>query len=182
MRFRLIVALLLALPLVGCSSDDGTRSQVTVELVNMGSSIQSDIYNAGDDKEFGTEDDFIPEEMVNVTFRNMPIDLVVATVPGAPFGDVVINHFRADFADPRITDSEGGMNVSVPTGFSASGSFVALPAGEKVRLMQTYGLLQGGQIVSQVAFTFTGYETTSRDKITVKASGLVLITDYGDSN
>jgi hypothetical protein len=48
--------------------------------------------------------------------------------------------------------------------------------------MQTYGLLQGGQIVSQVAFTFTGYETTSRDKITVKASGLVLITDYGDSN
>jgi len=187
----------------GCKEKGGdTRNIVDVVSLNGNGPLMSDVYNLGSKKE-DSSDDFVPVDVVEVTFQSRPHDAALTIQPGEPFGSVRFHSYDLVWVDKNHTDGVdldgngtvdlknvrgGAMNVVVPIGQTGQGSIVVVSGGEKVVppiscLGPVGGNCSGNSAVEykvQAEITFHGVEETSGDAITLTRGLLVDIGDYAD--
>ncbi len=199
-----LVVVALALGATSCNQpESGTRNVVDVVSLNGNAPLQSDVYNLGDNK-LDPSDDFIPVDIVEVTFRSRPHDKIVdSTVgPGTPFGSVRFLSYNLVWAgdNPNGADLDGdgtvdlpnqtdaAMNVVVPTGQAAQAYISIVSGGAKtVPPVSCLGPVGGAcagvtgvEFVASATITFFGTEETSGDGISLTRGLNVFIGDWGD--
>lgn len=175
--FVLLVGGLFAL---SCSDDSAPRSTVSLDSINGNESLDSDVYNNGDDGEPGTNDDTIFEDQVAIVVRNRPHDGGLSVGANSPFGAVVFTRcqvrFTGDEALPQVSEA---MYLRVPTGSTVSGEITIVPVAYKT-VPPLYGLRQGGEILLNAEVTLIGEEEDSHDEVVVKGVLPVHCANWGD--
>jgi hypothetical protein len=187
----------------GCKEQGGdTRNIVDVVSLNGNQPLLSDVYNLGSKKDDPT-DDFIPVDVIEVTFQSRPHDNALTIQPGEPFGSVRFYAYDLVWADKNHADGVdldgngsvdlknvrgGAMNSVVPIGQTGQGSILVVSGGDKVLppiscLGPVGGACSGNTAVeykTSAQITFYGVEETSGDKITLTRGLVVDIGDYSD--
>ncbi len=188
--------------LSGCKEQGGdTRNIIDVQSLNNNSPLMSDVYNYGT-KPNDPIDDFIPVDVVEVTFVDRPHDPAITVSPGDPFGSVHFTSYDLVFEDPNHADGldldgdgtvdlknfRGAMNVRVPINGSAEGFVLVMPGGYKIiPPVSCLGPQGGGCVTSSVEFgvivklTFHGEEETSGDAVDVTRELTVRIGQFADN-
>lgn len=155
--------------IVGCAGDlEVPRSDISIVSINGGDPLQSSVHEAGEDQEFDTADDFIPEDQVYVSFLNTPSPQGTGEPTGA-FSDVTFNRYRVSFVStPGIGEVVAGTHVRVASGDSAGVSIVLVPAVRK-QMAPLLDIYLGGQqpIEASAHIEFWGEEKTSGEEIYV---------------
>lgn len=193
--------------LIGCTEDGvDARNVVQVYSVNDNLPLLSDVYNYGANSDTSaSNDDFVPVDIVEVTFTSRVHDTSLQTVkPGGPFGSVAFTSYDVRYGDgsnPAGADLDGDgtvdlanfsapMNAVVPTGGAAQGYILLVSGGDKiVAPISCLGPLAGAGCasVTTVEFgvnalvTFHGTEETSGDDVTLERGVLIRISQFGDN-
>ena len=176
--FVLAVAGLLA---AGCSEDSAPRSTVIVDSINEGKILNSDLYNNGDDKEFGTEDDFIVEDQTVIQLRNRAHDAGLTIDPNGPFGAVVFYRYEVRFrGDESLPTIFGAMHCRVPSGTSKQCEIVVIPASYKTAPPLLTVLQMGEELRLEADITLIGEEATSKEEVRATATLPVHCADWAD--
>jgi len=135
-RFGFVLsAVVLGVGLSGCTPDQNTRNIVEVFSINDNLPLLSDVYNNGKNLT-SASDDFIPSDVVEVTFISRAHDNTTSITPGGPFGTVTITSYDVIYgaAGGSGADLDGdgtidlanytaNINAVVPTGGSATAAF-----------------------------------------------------------
>jgi hypothetical protein len=185
--------------MVGCTPDQNTRNVVSVYSLNNNLPLLSDVYNNGKNLQ-STSDDFIPSDIVEVTFISRSHDGIVGTEPGGPFGTVTMTSYDVVYGDPAGTGADldgdgtvdlhnfsGPLNAVVPTGGSASSAVLVVSGAAKsvppISCLSPIGACTTttNEFAVNVTITFHGTEETSGADITVTAGLLVRISNYADA-
>ena len=200
-RFRVLVPALLLSTLAGtsCTEEQDTRNIVQVYSLNENLPLLSDVYNNGKNIT-STSDDFIPTDIVEVTFISRVHDDVLETEPGGPFGSVTITSYDVVYGaiggSGADLDGNGSidlpnftspMNAVVPVGGSATSAVLIVSGAQKsIPPIVCLGPAGGGcsagtnEFSVSVTITFHGVEETSGAEITVNSGILVRIGQYAD--
>ena len=141
-----LLIMAMAFGLASCNQpESGTRNIVDVIGLNENGPLLSDVYNFGDNVT-DPVDDFIPVDLVKVTFQSRTHDGNLTTVrPGQPFGSVRFLSYdltwESDNPDGADLDGNGSvdlanfkgapMNVVVPTGQVAETYITVVSGGAK---------------------------------------------------
>ena len=184
--------------LVGCTPQQDNRNIVAVYSLNNNLPLLSDVYNNGKNLQ-STSDDFIPSDIVEVTFISRPHDGIIGTEPGGPFGTVTITTYDVAYGDPKGTGADldgdgtidlanfsGPMNAVIPTGGSASSAVLLVSGAAKsippISCLSPIGACSTttNEFAVNITLTFHGVEETSGADITVTAGILVRIAQYAD--
>ncbi len=165
----------------GCSDDSAPRSSVTVESINNGETLDSDVYNNGPDDLPGTGDDYIVEDQVPVVLRNLPHDSGLDINANGPFGAVVFDRYEVRFeGDETLAPLFGSWYLRVPSGSAATGEVTVVPASYK--MVPPLSTLAGEQ--SELLFTakilLIGVEEDSQDEVIVEVGLPVNAANWGD--
>ncbi|HET9233370.1 MAG TPA: hypothetical protein VFP10_04460, partial [Candidatus Eisenbacteria bacterium] len=91
-RFWVILPAMLVAGLAGCTPDQDARNIVSVYSINDNIPLLSDVHNLGE-KLTDPSDDFIPSDIVEVTFISRSHDDTGDPTPGEPFGTVTITRY-----------------------------------------------------------------------------------------
>jgi hypothetical protein len=165
----LLVLILGGLLAFSCSDDSAPRSTVSIDSINGNESLDSDVYNNGDDREPGTDDDAIFEDQVAIVVRNRPHDSALAIKSNGPFGAVIFTRYEVRFTgDDTLPQVSGAMYLRAPSGSTVTGEITIVPLAYK-SVAPLLGLRQGGEILLNAEVTLIGEEDDSHDEITVKA-------------
>ena len=183
--------------MVACSdTDESNRQVVVVSTMNDGFPFFSDVLDQGDTLFVGgapfTQDDYLQEDWIPITFHNRRYNSLNITAEGLPFSDFLITNYRVDWAR-----ADGGPAADVPpTFFGATslrceidefttGYFVLVPFDVKLLgWAQNINYLNpqpaGGfpdeyQMIA--TYTFTGHEIGSDREETFQASVTVNFAD-----
>jgi len=194
---RLSLAALMAVGLgasfSGCNeAEDASRVVVDIVNLNNNSPLLADVYSTNNTPD-EPNDDFIPLELVNVTFRARPHDDATMVDPLSPYGSVRFLKYKVEFQDGVHTNGadldgngtvdlknfEGGMNAVVNVYGEATAFILVVSSADKVTLLPILG---GGELQTSARLTFYGEEETSGDKTELTRDLLVRISDYGDNN
>jgi|GEM_PF-973381 len=199
-RFGVILsAVLLGAGLAGCTPDQNARNIVEVYSINENLPLLSDVYNFGKNTTSAT-DDFIPSDIVEVTFISRPHDGINNIRPGDPFGTVTITSYEVIYGPTNGTgadlDGDGTvdlanftayMNAVVPTDGSASSAVLIVSgAAKSIPPIACLGPAGGGcttvtnEFTVNVTIVFHGVEETSEADITFQTGMLVRIGQYTD--
>jgi len=180
--------------LTGCSEEeDANRIVVDVVSLNGNGPLFSDVYNLN-----GTPDDplddFIPVDVIEVTFEARPHDNVLTLSPfGGPFSSVRFTRYSIKFEDgvhasgadlngDGIVDLENftaSMNVVVPV-FTTQTAFVLVVGGGIKTQPPLVQLRGGGEYRANGRITFYGTEETSGEKIEITRGLNMRFADFGD--
>lgn len=175
-----VVFAVVALMASGCSDESAPRSVVTIDQINNGQILTSDVYNNGDDGIPGTEDDFILEDQVLVVLRNRPLDAGLNIQGNGAFGAVVIQRYEVRFSgEAAIPPLFGSTYCRVLSGTTSSTEIAVVPAAYKIT-DPLVSLLSGGEIRLDAEITLIGEEEDSGDEVTVKATIPVHCANWGD--
>lgn len=197
-RFGFVLsAVLLGVGLAGCTPDQNTRNIVEVFSINNNLPLLSDVYNNGKNLT-STSDDFIPSDVVEVTFVSRAHDNV--TDPG-PFGTVTISSYDVIYGAANGTGADldgdsvvdlvnftGNINALVPTGGSGSAAVLIVSGAQKsvppISCLSPYGGCSTitNEFTVNVTVVFHGKEETSDADITFQTGLLVRIGQYADSS
>ena len=177
----------------GCSSNnEKQRSVVSVASVNFNTPVISDELEQGDSvkDENGlpiSNDDFIAEDHVPMTFYNRPYNNMIFTEPGATGGDVVITdyHIRWTRADggPVLPDLVGNTSIYLQTDeFTTVSVRMVTFTNKSSALLADLCYLsscpnQGGQIEMVANISFTGHELGTERDINVEIQVAVSFVD-----
>lgn len=176
-----VVGFMIVLFALGCSDDSAPRSSVVLESINANQTLDSDVYNNGEDGQFGTEDDFIIEDQVAVILRNRPHDSGINIDPDGAFAAVVFHRYEIRFTgDESLTPVVGAMHLRVPTQTSGQGEITVIPAAYKITPPLSTILTQGGEIRLVANITLIGTEEDSNDEVIVEGTLPVHIANWGD--
>ena len=195
-----ISAALFGVGLAGCTPDQDTRNIVEVYSINDNLPLLSDVYNNGKNAT-STTDDFIPTDVVEVTFISRAHDPTSNIVPGGPFGTVTITSYDVIYGAAGGTgadlDGDGtidlanftaNLNAVVPTGGSATSAVLLVSGASKsVPPIACLGPAGGGcstttnEFAVNVTVVFHGTEETSGADITFQTGILVRIAQYSDT-
>jgi hypothetical protein len=172
---------LVAILAVGCSDDSATRSVLLLESINSNETLNSDLYNNGEDGQPGTEDDFITEDQVSVLIRNRPHDPGLNVEPNGSFGAVVLNRYEINFTGPETPDPiTGAMHLRIPSGATGLGEITVIPAAHK-QVPPLYTILdQSGELLLTAEITIFGTEDDSNDEVSVSGTLPVHVADWAD--
>jgi hypothetical protein len=175
-----VVFAVVALMASGCSDDSAPRSVLTIDLINDGQILTSDVYNNGDDGNPGTDDDFILEDQVAVVIRNRPHDVGLNVRGNGPFGAVVLQRYEVRFSgEENLPPLFGSMHSRILSGSTSSTEVTVVPAAYKIT-PPLVTLLSGGEIRVNAEITLIGEEEDSGDQVTVKATLPVHCANWGD--
>ena len=197
-RFGIVLGTVL-LGAAGCTPDQNTRNIVEVYSINDNLPLLSDVYNYGKNLT-DSVDDFIPSDVVEVTFFCRPHDPTSVIEPGGPFGTVTMktydviygasNGTGADLDGDGVNDIDNftaNFNAVVPTGGSAVAAVLAVSgAAKSVPPISCLGPIGGcvpstNEYAVNVTVVFHGVEETSGADITCQTGLLVRIADYADA-
>jgi hypothetical protein len=154
----------------GCSDESSPRSVVTVDTINQSQVLDSDVYNNGEDKISGTDDDFIVEDQVSIVIRNRPHDAILSIKPNGPFSTVVFNRYEVRFqGDESLAPLIGSLHLRVASGGTASGVVTIVPAGYK-GMPPLVLLRDGGEMLFAAEVTLIGTEEDSGDEVRAEAT------------
>jgi hypothetical protein len=201
----IVLVITLGLGLAGCKQDGvGTRNVVQVVTVNENVPLLSDVYHFGDNPD-DPADDFIPVDMVEVTFASRVHDPALTIYPGQPFSSVVFHTYSVVFdngtnADGADLNQDGQtdlynftapMSAYVPIGSVGQAAILIIDGGTKVEA--PIGCL--GPLASQIGgcsgnvdneykvdalLTFYGTEETSGSDLEVQRGLTIRIAQFGD--
>jgi hypothetical protein len=188
-----LLAIALGFGLVACDEEeDAARIVVDVVSFNQNSPMFADVYSLAGTPE-DPEDDFVPVELVDVTFSARPHDDALTLRPGAPFGSVRFTSYDVKFGggDPDGKDLDGNgsvdlpnfsaaMNVVVPV-YGEASAFVLVISGNQKIISPIVDLRMGGEYNADCTITFHGQEETSGEKITLTRGLTVRIADFADA-
>lgn len=173
-------AVVLFIAVMGCSDDSVPRSNVALESVNENQVLTSDVYNNGEDKLFGTDDDFIVEDQVPFVVRNRPHDPALNVRPNGPFGAVVLSRYQISFSGEETLPSlAGGMHLRVVSGSTATGELPLIPAAYKTA-PPLAPLLMGGEMRFTATIRLTGVEEDSGHEVSLVTTLPVHVANWGD--
>ncbi len=189
--------------LLGCQEEGGdTRNIVEVVSLNQNQPLMSDVYDLGDKAE-DPADDFIPVDVVEVTFKSRVHDSALSIQPDEPFGSVKFTSYDLVFEDANHSDgvdldgngtvdlknrSHQPMNAVVPIGGTGSAGIVIVSGGDKIvppisclgPLGGDCGSVDAAEFSVNASITFHGIEETSGDDVTVKRGLTVRIGQFAD--
>ena len=198
-RFWVIVpAMFLVAGLAGCTPDQDARNIVSVYSINDNIPLLSDVHNLGE-KTTDPSDDFIPSDIVEVTFISRSHDDTGDPTPGEPFGTVTITRYDviygavggtgADLNGDSVIDLmnfTANMNAVVPTG-GATQAAVLVISGAAKSVPPISCLIPGAscsagtnEFAVNVTIVFHGTEETSDADIEFSTGLLVRIANYAD--
>jgi hypothetical protein len=177
----------------GCNEVEDA-SRVVVDIVNLNDNqpLLSDVYSTNNTP-IEPNDDFIPLELVRVTFRARPHDDVNTLSPLGPYGSVRFLKYKVEFQDGKhangadldgngsvdLTNFEAGMNAVVNV-YSESTAFLVLISSAAKIVQPIVSLLGGGEFTTNAHITFYGQEETSGDSVIIERDLPIRIADYGD--
>ena len=176
-----IILLSIVLTAPGCSDESAPRSIVLVETINQSEVLDSDVYNNGEDRLPGTEDDYIIEDQVSIVVRNRPHDPVLTIKPNGTFGAVVFTRYEVRFeGDESLAPLFGGIQLRVVSGSSATGIVTIVPAGYKA-MPPLLVLRNGGEMRFAAEVTLIGAEEDSGEEVKAVATIPVHCANWVDS-
>lgn len=188
-----LVLVALGMTFVGCSEEeDATRIVVDVVSLNSNSPLFSDVYDTNNTPD-DTADDFIPVDLVQVTFRARPHDDVLNVTPGGPFGTVRFTKYSVEFRDGinstgadlngdgavDLENFEAPMSTVVDTFNDAVGYIMLIGGGVKSEFPINQ-LIFSGEYTADAQITFFGEEETSGDKIEITRGLHIRVANFGD--
>ena len=163
-----------------CSDDSAPRSVVTIESINANESLDSDVYNNGDDGEPGTSDDLIYEDQVPIVLRNRPHDSALDLTSAGAFGAVVFDHYEVTFqGEEALPTVSGAMYLKVAAGATVTGEVTIVPVAYKI-VPPLSTLRQGGEILLNSQITLYGEEQDSGQEVVAKGVLPVHCANWGD--
>jgi hypothetical protein len=164
----------------------------------------SDVYNFGANPDSSApQDDFIPADVVEVTFISRRHDSALTSVdPGTPFGKVSFTSYDVSFGGGGGADLDGDTNVDlanftapmnavVPIDGAGQGYILLISGAQKVQEpISCLGPVGGGTCGTNTAaeyavnaiITFHGVEDASGDEVTVTRGLTIRIAQFGDDN
>lgn len=164
----------------GCSDESSPRSVVTIDQINGNQTLDCDVYNNGEDQQFGTDDDFIVEDQIPVVVRNRVHDEGLDIRAGGPFGAVVFYRYEVRFqGDESLPTIFGAMHLRVTSGSTATGEVTVIPAAYKF-VPPLRPLRDGGELRFMAEVTLVGEEEDSQDEVIVRAILPVHCANWGD--
>ena len=165
-----------------CNNDsEENRSVVIVSAMNGNAPFFSDVLDQGDTLYVGgvpfTQDDFVQEDWIPVTFFNRPFNSIGTTGPGAPLSDFLITRYQVEYSRVGGTGTPltsvpttymGAMSAQVPSNSFVTTVIVLVPFEEKnAVLLSNINYLNVGfpsEIQTIATVTFWGHEVgTSRE-------------------
>ncbi len=181
LAFVLTTVLLLAAP--GCSDDESARSVVTIEQINGNQTLDSDVYNNGDDDEYLTGDDYVVEDQIQILVRNRPHDVGLDIEGTGAFGAVVFDRYEVRFEGEEVLPPLfGAIHLRVASGSTATGEITVIPAAYKV----VEPLRSLRENVVEMRFIanvkLIGTEVDSNEEITASAKLPVHCANWGDTD
>ncbi len=200
-RFGFVIgAVLSGVGLAGCTPEQDARNIVEVYSINDNLPLLSDVYNYGT-KPTDSSDDFLPTDIVEVTFISRNHDSISDPSPGDPFGTVTITSYDVIYGASNGTGADldgdgtvdlanftGNMNAVVPTNGSATSAVLIVSGAAKgVPPISCLGPAGGGcttttnEFSTNVTVVFHGTEETSGADITFQTGMLVRIANYTDT-
>jgi hypothetical protein len=197
-----LLTVAIGIGLIGCQQEGGdTRNIVEVYSLNGNVPLLSDVYNYGDNTDStATEDDFIPVDIVEVTFLSRRHDPAMLTVqPGTPFGSVTFHTYEVRFGDGGGVDLDNDtqidlanftapMNTVVPIDGMGQGYILIISGGVKAQepisclgpVGGACGAVTTPEYSASATITFHGTEDTSGDDVTVTRGLAIRIAQFGD--
>jgi hypothetical protein len=176
----LLVLILGGLLALSCSDDSAPRSIASLDSINGNESLDSDVYNNGDDGEPGTDDDTIVEDQVAIIVRNRPHDSALSVGANGHFGAVVFTHYRIRFVgDEALPQVSEAMYLRVPSASVVTGEITIVPVAYKT-VPPLIGLRQGGEILLNAEVTLIGEEEDSHAEVLVNGVLPVHCANWGD--
>ena len=163
-----------ALFFVGGCTSTSTRADLRVLSVNGNATYYSDLLNDKD-----TSHVFIPIDQVNVTFTNTPHDGSNPVNAGAPFSDIVVDHYKVTYNNSIYSPIEGGMNVVVSSGGTTDAAITISNPSEKGALLGTLTTT----VTSTARIDFSGYVRTTGnfgDRVSATAYLTVQVDNFAD--
>ncbi len=161
--------------LAGCSDDGTARSVLQVVSANNNTTLKSDVLRLNADGTTGIVEDGIPLQI-----RNTPYDATLSLRPDGPFGTVVVESYQISFeCAESIAPVSGSLGWNVPTGSTASGELVLVPATLKTSPPLS-ALATGGEILATARIVIHGHESTSNRAIEAVARVPVHFANWQD--
>ncbi len=167
----------------GCESSDNELQRLVCEVqtINAGEPLVSGYWDAGQDKIFPSDDDFLPIDVLPVTFHARPYNSAITLPDEAPF-----SYFHITSYDLVWHPVSPGSEALVPYGYVGAGLDILVPAGGEA----TVGVLVVDRYVKEQAFfrdlannwpasipltargelIFHGHETGSDGEVTLRGS------------
>lgn len=181
MRLGAAVGAALALAMAGCSADyvEGDRSTVllTIESINAGAPILSDVRGAGDN----------PDTVVNCTTQaEVSVRVKNPSQTAVPIQDVRLTRYEVSY---RRSDGRGVQGVDVP--YTISGNItITVPAGgqatavpldlvrHQAKLLPPLSNITGLEIVTMFADVTLNGATLSGSGVSAQGSAQVTFADF----
>lgn len=193
-----VLVIAIGVGLAGCKQEgSGTRNIVDTFSINDNEPLLSDVYNLGLNPT-DPIDDFVPVDVVEVTFVSRVHDPSLSTVrSGLPFGSVRFNSYDVVFGDGTTTgadlDGDGttdlsnftaAMSAYVPTNGFAETSIMIISAGQKavppISCLRPLPCATAVEYSTTATITFHGTEETSGDEVIVVSGLQIQIGQFSD--
>jgi len=172
----MVMTAVTALLFIGGCTSMSTRADLHVDSVNDGSTYYSDLINEADSLH-----PFIPVDQVTVKFSNVQHDGGPPVAPGAGFDEIIVDHYSVTYNNGVFSPIDGGMNVVVPSGGTASAAITISNPSEKAALLGTITTT----VTATARIDFTGWVRTTGnngERVTVTAYLTVQVDNFGDSD
>ncbi len=114
-------------------------------------------------------------------FSNVQHDGGPPVAPGAGFDEIIVDHYSVTYNNGVFSPIDGGMNVVVPSGGTASAAITISNPSEKGALLGTITTT----VTATARIDFTGWVRTTGnngERVTVTAYLTVQVDNFGDSD
>lgn len=184
----LMAALVLAAVLISCSDETNydQRTVVYVASINDGTPFLCDVLNQGDSLyerdgvTYKTDDDYITEDVIAITFHNKPYNDIID--PEGSLGDFLVTDYEVDFSTfdgstQPVQDFAGKTSIYIPAGEMVTGAVLLVPYGSKLITPLVDLMYASQEIMALAHFTFRGHEVQTDRVVEFEAAVTVNFAD-----
>jgi len=184
-----IVALFLGVIFLSCSDNtsNNQRTIVMVSNINDGSPFVSDVLNQGDSLynhdrvTYKTDDDFIEEDYIPVTFYNRPYSSLI-DVDNSSLGDFLVTGYDVEFIRPDggtspVPPFTGQTSVLVPANSTVEANILLVPSYVKSQPPLDSLQYTSNEIMAYAHIIFHGHEVQTDRSIDFTAD---ISVDFAD--
>lgn len=183
-----MAALVLAAVLISCSDETNydQRTVVYVASINDDAPFLCDVLNQGDSLyerdgvTYKTDDDYITEDVIAITFHNKPYNNLVD--PEGSLGDFLVTDYDVEFtpygSSPMPVQAfSGKTSIYVPAGEMVTGAVLLVPYGAKLVVPLVDLMYNNDEIMALAHFTFRGHEVQTDRVVEFEAGVSVNFAD-----
>ena len=170
---------------MGCDEDSNydSRTVVYVSSVNDNAPYMSDVLNQGDSiydrtgSNYVTNDDYVEEDWIKVTFYNKPYNNVVG-VCGSNLCDFLVTDYSVEFVNlaggaAPVTPFIGETSILVPSGTMVEGFILLVPIYQKMISPLIDMRYTAIEVMTIANITFKGHEVQT-DRIVEFSCGVTV--------